>query len=243
MNRDNQHTCNGWTNYETQAVSLRINNEIGSYRFWKGRTEVIRREEREKNSSEEEFSQAAYSRLAEELKAAIHAECEIRNATLAADLMSAALAEVDWREIAKDMIDDFPSQQMPKIPEVHPIFGELIHSYSRADAIADGVLIDVTETAKEAGFRHPVALTSTVWGTCIEVPEGVAGQDKKGRLWDVLTMMAHASRSLKDRGSVLLFDVLVLNDMTTPKPVRLKAVCGPNDDATPCVTVMFPEED
>lgn len=29
---------------------------------------------------------------------------------------------------------------------------DLIHSYSRAQAIADGELIDVTDTAREAGF-------------------------------------------------------------------------------------------
>jgi hypothetical protein len=36
---------------------------------------------------------------------------------------------------------------------------DLIHSYSRAQAIADGVLIDVSATAREAGIRCPVALT------------------------------------------------------------------------------------
>jgi hypothetical protein len=36
---------------------------------------------------------------------------------------------------------------------------ELIHRYSRADAIRDGVLIDVSETARAAGIRYPVALT------------------------------------------------------------------------------------
>jgi hypothetical protein len=40
---------------------------------------------------------------------------------------------------------------------------DLIHRYSRADAIRDGVLIDVTPTAREAGFRFPVALTSAAW--------------------------------------------------------------------------------
>jgi type I site-specific restriction endonuclease len=39
------------------------------------------------------------------------------------------------------------------------IFGEPIHSYTRADAFADGYLVDVTDTAREAGFRFPVALT------------------------------------------------------------------------------------
>jgi hypothetical protein len=36
---------------------------------------------------------------------------------------------------------------------------DLIHSYSRAEAIADGVLVDVTPVAREAGIRFPVALT------------------------------------------------------------------------------------
>jgi hypothetical protein len=39
---------------------------------------------------------------------------------------------------------------------------DLIHSYSRAQAIAAGVLVDVTPTAHEVGFRFPVALTRAV---------------------------------------------------------------------------------
>src|SRR6185437_8267129 len=42
-------------------------------------------------------------------------------------------------------------------------FGEVIYSYTRAQAIADGVLVDVSETAKEAGFKYPVALTRMVF--------------------------------------------------------------------------------
>ena len=35
------------------------------------------------------------------------------------------------------------------------LFGEVIFSYTRAQAIADRVLIDVTPTAVEAGFPVP----------------------------------------------------------------------------------------
>lgn len=119
----------------------------------------------------------------------------------------------------------------------------LIFSYSRKEAIADGVLIDVTDTAREAGFRFPVAITSAAWATCVSVPAGVEFQDETGRLWDVLTMLRFASRNARGGESTLYFDVLVLNDRTSPKPVRLKAVCGPDDDLSPCVTVMLPEED
>jgi hypothetical protein len=37
---------------------------------------------------------------------------------------------------------------------------EIISRDSRADAIRDGVLIDVSATAREAGFEYPVALTA-----------------------------------------------------------------------------------
>jgi hypothetical protein len=33
---------------------------------------------------------------------------------------------------------------------------QLIYSYTRAQAIADGVLVDVSELAREAGFRFPL---------------------------------------------------------------------------------------
>jgi hypothetical protein len=62
---------------------------------------------------------------------------------------------------------------------------DLIHSYSRAQAIEDGVLIDVSATAREAGIRWPVALTRAAWERCVSVPPGVACQDEAGRLWDV----------------------------------------------------------
>jgi hypothetical protein len=35
------------------------------------------------------------------------------------------------------------------------LFGEVIFSYTRAQAIADGELVDVSMTAQEAGFRPP----------------------------------------------------------------------------------------
>jgi hypothetical protein len=63
---------------------------------------------------------------------------------------------------------------------------DLIHRCSRTDAIRDGVLIDVTETAREAGIRWPVALTAGVPAECVAVRPGVVFQDEAARLWDVL---------------------------------------------------------
>jgi hypothetical protein len=63
---------------------------------------------------------------------------------------------------------------------------DLIHSYGRRQAIKDGVLIDVTTTAKEVGFCFPVAVTAALWSQYVRVPDAVEGQDEAGRLWDIL---------------------------------------------------------
>ena len=39
---------------------------------------------------------------------------------------------------------------------------EVISCYTRKQAIEDGVLVDVSQTARECGFRHPVAVTARV---------------------------------------------------------------------------------
>lgn len=121
----------------------------------------------------------------------------------------------------------------------------VIHTYTRAEAIADGVLIDVTGTAKQTGFRIPVAVTAAVWAEYVAVPQGVEDQDERGRLWDVLWMLYVAIRSNRDSGANLHYRLHVRNDNRAGEPplVELKAVCGPADDGSPCVTVMLPDED
>jgi Family of unknown function (DUF6573) len=120
---------------------------------------------------------------------------------------------------------------------------EVISKYSRLQAIADGMLIDVSEMARQAGIRYPVTLTTAVWAKCVKVPDGVVGQDQNGRLWDVLVILAHEAHH--SRGDTLHFAVHVRNDNrdATPPLVSLKAICGPGDNAEPVITVMFPDED
>jgi hypothetical protein len=121
---------------------------------------------------------------------------------------------------------------------------DLIHAYTRADALRDGVLLDVSATAKEAGIRWPVALTCAVWERCVSVPRGVACQDEAGRLWDVLWMLRCAA-ARQNAGCVVSFDVHVRNDNGEgiPPQVQLKAVSGPGDEGEPVITVMLTDED
>ncbi|SRR6266511_280645 len=121
---------------------------------------------------------------------------------------------------------------------------DVIYAYTRAQALSDGVLIDVTETAKEAGICYPTAVTCAVWQEYVRVPEKVPWQDERGRLWDVLWMLKMAVGLLpKDRPhDVMLYRLCVQNDESEPKEVTLKAVCGPGDHFEPVVTIMLPDE-
>ena len=124
-------------------------------------------------------------------------------------------------------------------------FGPVIYSYTRAQAVADGVQVEVTKTAQEAGIKFPVFLTRTVFDSFVAVPEGVTGQDEAGRLWDICWMLRFAilrSHGHTDRLPVALY---VRNDNRAARLVKLIASCGAldMDDLQPAITVMMPDED
>jgi hypothetical protein len=119
----------------------------------------------------------------------------------------------------------------------------IVCSCSRARAIRDGVLIDVTETAREAGLGHPTAITASVWADYVRVPEGVIGQDEAGRLWDILWMCRCGILHSREVEAELLFRLHVRNDDRRAALVTLKAVCGPGDGLEPVITIMLPNED
>ena len=80
-----------------------------------------------------------------------------------------------------------------------------LFAYTRAQAIEDGILVDVSETAREAGFNIPVAVTRAVWNRLVAVPEGYLGfQDERGRLWDVVSMARHYALRASDRDRVTM---------------------------------------
>ncbi|MFO0888321.1 MAG: DUF6573 family protein [Isosphaeraceae bacterium] len=238
---DAKETYNGWTNYETWAVKLWLDNEPTSYHHWTERARSWKAEE-------------DACGFAEELKEAVQDGNPLAEAaSVYADLLSAAISDVDWLEIAESYLDDVEEEAGAEDGEgptggedPGDLFGPVIFAYTRKQAIADGELLDVTETAKEAGFKVPVALTRAVWAEYVRVPEGVEGQDEAGRLWDVLCMCRFGVARGEDRdASEVLFQLHVRNDDRDGEPplVTLKAVCGPDDDARPAVTIMQVEED
>jgi hypothetical protein len=124
-------------------------------------------------------------------------------------------------------------------------FGQVIHAYTRAQAVADGFQVEVTKTAQEAGIRFPVFLTRGVYDTYVTVPDGVHGQDEAGRLWDIVWMLGFAIRKAAQGQDRLPFALYVRNDNRRPKLVKLVATCGALDidQPQPAITVMMPDED
>lgn len=126
---------------------------------------------------------------------------------------------------------------------------EVIHTYSRAEAIEDGFLIDVTSVAKEAGFKIPVAVTSALWAEFVALPTEYRGcQDESGRLWDVLWMARYAAR--REQNAETVYPVMRLRrirpdgeDSRRLDTLRFKALCGPGDQGEPVITLMLEGED
>ncbi len=78
---------------------------------------------------------------------------------------------------------------------------EVIYSYSRKQAVEDGILIDVSNTpeAKEAGFKAPLCLSRGVY-SLVEVPTSLEDiQDQNGRLWDTLILAVIAFHMAEDK--------------------------------------------
>ena len=124
-------------------------------------------------------------------------------------------------------------------------FGEVIFSYTRKQAIADGFQVDVSTVATEAGIRFPVFLTRSVFDAYVTVPPNVSGQDEAGRLWDVVWMLHFAIRKAAQGQNRLPFALYVRNDNRAAKLVKLVAMCGALDidDPQPSITIMLPDED
>jgi hypothetical protein len=120
---------------------------------------------------------------------------------------------------------------------------DVVFVYTRAQAIADGVLVDVTKTAQEAGFVYPVAVTEALWRDIETIPPGFEQEDVLGRLWDVLIVGWAAIQGSSTDGDTLIYPVTlhVLGEEISDYPVKL--VCGPGDNAEPVITLMKPGED
>ncbi len=137
-----------------------------------------------------------------------------------------------------------------KAEPVTEFFGEVISTYSRAQALDDGVLVDAGPMARECGFRWPTAISAAAWADCVVWTDADSArqvhQDQAGRLFDVLFMACHAIRSSRSGGDRLMFQLYrVPRDGTSTEPAitTLKLIVGPGDEGEPVVTILLSDED
>lgn len=121
---------------------------------------------------------------------------------------------------------------------------ELIYSYTRAQALADGVLIDISAAAREHGFRLPTAATDSLFYGHVVPPGGLEGESQsvEGRLHDVLTMAMIAARSGMNQDRVE-FEVLFLMRPGRLEKVTVVLHVGPGDQGEAVLTLMLPGDD
>lgn len=132
-------------------------------------------------------------------------------------------------------------------------WGEPVSVYTRKQAIDDGVLIDLTEMAKEHGFKIPMACTAAVWHSIAwhayteQAKRESTGQSTAGRLHDVLTMARLAANAAAQAGaSVVQFEVLMVpveGSTTHPNIVSFRMAVSGGDEGEPVLTLMLPDED
>ena len=121
---------------------------------------------------------------------------------------------------------------------------EVISAYTRAQAIEDGVLVDLSDLAREAGFKFPLAVTQGVWAVLNPMKElEAAGQDMTGRAWDMLTILRHAIRGASRTDEVCFAPLFLQEPGQKVVAVEMLAKCGPGDDSEPVITVMMKGED
>ena len=120
----------------------------------------------------------------------------------------------------------------------------VIFSYTREQAIEDGVLIDVTAQAAEMGFKVHTVVTDHLYGDYLVPPAGLEGegQSVEGRLQDLLFRTLLAAKAIRnsDRAE---FDVLFLMAPGRWDTVHVVAVIGPGDHGEPVMTIMLPDDD
>jgi len=116
-------------------------------------------------------------------------------------------------------------------------FGETIYSYTRTQAIEDGVLVDLSQVdSMKQHWKHPVACTSTVWAI-IEEALKRKDQDVSGICHDISTMAKLAIRGTANTDQIH-FKVIIAG-----RTHELKLHIGPGDTTAPVLTLMLPNED
>lgn len=119
---------------------------------------------------------------------------------------------------------------------------DIIYTYTRQNAIEDGVLIDLTDFLKDnlPVFKIPVAITRTAWTTLVVNQDAEPDQiDVEGyiRLHNLVIECAKQARAKTNCDRVRF---KYTNDLGSTHVI---AHVGPGDNLEPVFTIMMDEDD
>ena len=141
-----------------------------------------------------------------------------------------------------EMMKNLGEADFDAFPNLSPFEGaDIIHSYSRAEAIEDGVLIDVSKQAAAVGITLHTAVTPGIWAELIGNPkwEGWGTEDER-----LKRLLSDACNELEKAGSGIAFFSIRMVDMgSIVGEIHLRAQRGPGDNLEPVLTVMLGQED
>ncbi len=125
------------------------------------------------------------------------------------------------------------------------IFGPVISSYSRKQAIEDGVLVDGTigdlaEVSRQH-YKYPIAMTAAVFELMKRAVNHPSHRNDYRGVWHDILWMSKAGK-VRQWETGCEFRVIITGTGRR-RYHTLKIECGPDDSAEPVLTVMLPDED
>jgi len=132
-----------------------------------------------------------------------------------------------------------------KMETMTEIYGEPIHTYSREQAIEDGVLVDLGQDAMlevcRQHYKYPTACTAAVFGIMERAVNNKRHcNDFAGVLHDMLWMSKVYARKVDEQTRIFRVKITGAGRRSV---YDFKMVCGPGDNAEPVLTIMMPNED
>lgn len=121
---------------------------------------------------------------------------------------------------------------------------EVIHRYTRKQAIADGVLVDVTAQARGCGFTVPVAMTGTLFADCESWADGADwGNGEPTAEQFVRWLLCFACETIRTNKQAGVDRLSVSLTHFAGRPSEAIVHIGPGDVGEPVVTLMYPGEE
>jgi hypothetical protein len=124
--------------------------------------------------------------------------------------------------------------------------GHPIQARTRAQALAAGTLIDISDFSKEAGFRCPMAVSNDLFYNYLSPHYDLLsqGQSLTSRIQATLTNLKTAIYAHPQAMTVTFTASFVMFSNSEPIPISIQitATLGHGDDGKPVITLFLPED-